>query len=72
MPEMKRYVVALKQGLQALPDLHERLSSMEGVSVLGGSPRQVQVEATAEAAERITGEFSSHYYVEESVPRGPL
>jgi hypothetical protein len=72
MPETKRYVIALKHGLAAVPDLHERLAAMEGVSVLGGSPHMVQVEATTEGAEKISGEFSSQYHVEEVAPRRPL
>jgi len=69
---MTRYVIALRQGVDAIPDLHERLAGVPGVSVLGGSPRQVQVEATPEAADRIRDEVSSHYHVEEAVPRTPL
>jgi len=72
MLESKRYVVALRHGLDAIPDLHDRLAALDGVTVLGGSPRQMQVQATLEAIERIRSKISSHYHVEEVVPRAPI
>ena len=54
----RRYVMALKPGAEAMPDLKDRLARMPDVAVLGQSPRQVQVEATPEAAADACGRRS--------------
>ncbi|HYI85092.1 MAG TPA: hypothetical protein VEX11_18035 [Acetobacteraceae bacterium] len=68
----RRYVMALKPGAEAMPDLKDRLARMPDVAVLGQSPRQVQVEATPEAAARLREEIASHYRLEEVTSRQPL
>jgi hypothetical protein len=70
----KQYVAALKRSpAEAAPDdWQNRLSQIEGVSVLGGTSKQVQFTAEPEVAEKVRAEIGDYINLEEVAGREPL
>jgi phosphotransferase system IIB component len=70
----KHYVAALKRASaeSAPDDWQERLSQIDGVSVLGASSKQVQFVAAPEIAEKVRAEIGQYINLEEVAGREPL
>jgi hypothetical protein len=72
MVERKQYLISVRAGLSAVPDMAERLTEVEGVTVLVASAYRARVEATAEGITRIRSVLGDRCLVEEVVSRRPL
>jgi coproporphyrinogen III oxidase-like Fe-S oxidoreductase len=60
------YIVAVKRELRdvAPPDWQDRLREIEGVRVVGGNPKRLHIEATAETIKVVRDRFSSLCHIE--------
>jgi hypothetical protein len=70
----RHYVAALKKGTDnaAPQDWQERLTQIEGVSVVGATARRVQFSAPEEAAEQLRSELGDYCLIEEVAVRVPM
>jgi hypothetical protein len=71
--DKKRYVIAVKhhEARHVKPGWQEQMALMPGVSLVGASPRRVQVDATPEAIRKLADELGEDFLVEELVERKP-
>ncbi|HEX4496937.1 MAG TPA: hypothetical protein VIE43_14800 [Thermoanaerobaculia bacterium] len=65
------YVIAARPGAVPPPDWQRRLTAVDGVAVSGATATRARFTATPEALERIRGDLSSWFHLEESVERDP-
>ena len=70
----KQYVLVVKRDqAQTVPlDWRERLTAIDGVSIIGSSPLRVQFMAEPEAAEKVRSELGPFFHFEEIENRNPL
>ncbi|MCY1079428.1 hypothetical protein [Archangium lansingense] len=68
----KRYVIAVKHHANPTkPEWQERVALVPGVSLVGATPRRMQVDASTEAIEQVSQSLGDEFLIEELMGRTP-